>query len=614
MNDLSFSEIIKFVLNNNGSAFFYTPPIYKKAVSYLFASYSERIKITSDVNISNLLNSVDKKLTNNYCYSMLNYELGYLLEPKLNKFINPNTEFGEFIFFDKKNVTKIKSKNIIHNLFFPAKKIKPVKNLNLNTTKKEYIHNINKIKKYIEEGETYQVNYTVKAYFTLKIDVDTLINIIIFMQSAKYMAIINTGKNIIISLSPELFFKHNQKKISVLPMKGTITRGFNIYEDKINYNYLLNSEKEKAENLMIVDLMRNDLGKFAEIGSVKVKKLFKIEKYETLFQMISIIKAKVNNPSISNILKNIFPCGSITGAPKLRTIEIIKEIEKEERGIYTGAIGFIAKNKYEFNVAIRTLVIDKENEIGLIGLGGGIVWDGIPQKEFDEVKLKAAFLTKQFVYFELFESFLVENKKVYLLNEHLKRLNKAADYFLFICNTKEIIKRLNAFIAASLTNEAYKVKLVLNKWGNIKFEYSKIEQPLNNIKIIISNKQINSKNNFQYFKTTNRSLYNNELKKCKAKGFDETIFLNESGYLTEGTYTNLFISVNNQLITPPISAGILNGTYRKELIKKDNKIKEQNISIDDIINSERIFICNSVRKKISVNEVWYNNSCIWKQF
>jgi para-aminobenzoate synthetase/4-amino-4-deoxychorismate lyase len=148
--------------------------------------------------------------------------------------------------------------------------------------------------------------------------------------------------------------------------------------------------------------------------------------------MISIIKAKVNNPSISNILKNIFPCGSITGAPKLRTIEIIKEIEKEERGIYTGAIGFIAKNKYEFNVAIRTLVIDKENEIGLIGLGGGIVWDGIPQKEFEEVKLKAAFLTKQFVYFELFESFLVENKKVYLLNEHLKRLNKAADYFLFI--------------------------------------------------------------------------------------------------------------------------------------------------------------------------------------
>jgi len=559
--------------------------------------------------VKELIQSLDKESDGYYGYCLLNYELGYLLEDKLIKYSSQKDSAGEFIFFDKSNVLELKSRKIKHDLTFPIKKIKPVKKFKVNTLKKEYINNVKKIKQYISDGDTYQVNYTIKGEYELNTDIETLIKILIFMQSAKFIAIINKKGKIIISISPELFFTIKKGNITVAPMKGTIQRGINADEDKINKSYLTNSEKEKSENLMIVDLMRNDVGRFAKTGSVTVKDLFKIEKYETLYQMISLIQAKVKDAKLSDVLFNIFPCGSITGAPKIRTMEIIKEIEKDERGLYTGAIGFFIGEKVSFNVAIRTLIVDKETNKGVIGLGSGIVWDSISEKEYDEIKLKSSFLTKPFKYFEIFESFLIEGKKTFLLKEHLSRLEKAADFFLFNYNEKEIKKRLNILID-SLDYGKYKVKVIINKWGNIKIEYQDIVEELNNIKVVISEKRVNSRDKFQYFKTTNRELYNKELLKYEKNGYDEVIFLNENDVITEGTYTNIFIVKQEEIITPPISAGILNGIYRKQLLKNNKEIKEQNITIDDIKQAQEVFVCNSVRKKIKVTEVWHKGEQI----
>nr|HPN37629.1 aminotransferase class IV [Melioribacteraceae bacterium] len=346
--------------------------------------------------------------------------------------------------------------------------------------------------------------------------------------------------------------------------------------------------------------------------SVKVNKLFKVEKYETLYQMISVIKAKIKEQKLSDILLNIFPCGSITGAPKIRTMEIIKEIEKENRGIYTGAIGFVYNKNYNVNVAIRTLVIKKENKRGELGIGSGIVWDGIADKEYDEVKLKSYFLTKPFIYFELFETILIENKKVFLLDKHLKRLKLTAKYFLFCFNEKKVLNGINSLIEL-LDNNNYKVKITLNKWGNIKFDYELLETKIENIKIIISNKQISSDNKFQYFKTTLRSLYNNELIKYKKRGFSEVLFLNENNLIAEGSFTNIFINKEGKLTTPQISNGLLNGIYRQKLLEKIKDIKECDVAISDLIAADSIFVCNSVRKEINVSEIWYNNNCIWQK-
>ena len=229
---------------------------------------------------------------------------------------------------------------------------------------------------------------------------------------------------------------------------------------------LENSEKNRAENVMIVDLIRNDLGRISEYGSVKVKNLFEVEKYESVYQMVSTIESKLRKDvKLSDVLKNIFPCGSITGAPKIRTMEIINELEKEKRGIYTGSIGLIRKNKITFNVPIQyTLSIDKKSGKGEIGLGSGIVWDSIADEEFEETKLKGKFLTEPIKSFEIIETMLVENKKVFLLDEHLDRMQKAAEFFLFAFDTSKIKNQVNS-ILGKLDNEKYRLRISLNKWG-----------------------------------------------------------------------------------------------------------------------------------------------------
>ena len=602
---MKIQEIINKVVSTPNAAFFYTPPIYGKSDSYLFLKPKEIVTIKSLRNLNLKLSQIDNLINKGfYGYSLINYEAGYLFEKTLNKYLPKNEKLIQFFFYDSKKVQRIKSSDIE----FEEPESFKIKNYRLNTSKNEFKKSIKKIKSYIEEGDTYQVNYTVKGKFNFDGSYSGLFSNLIFNQSAKYIAVVNNFDKLIISLSPELFFEINERSIISKPMKGTSRRGIDLSSDSLIKYQLETSEKNRAENVMIVDMIRNDLGRISKYGSVKVKNLFEVEKYESVYQMVSTIESKLRkNTKPSNVIKNIFPCGSITGAPKIRTMEIIKELEKGDRGIYTGAIGLIRKNKITYNVPIRTLSIDKKTGKGEIGLGSGVVWDSVAEEEYEETRLKGKFLTHPIKSFEIFETMLVTEGNDIFIKEHLERMQQAAEYFLFSFDRKKIINQIDEILRLA-DGEKLKLRIKLNKSGKVTYNLSSLEEINKEIRIIVSKNRINSNNKFQYFKSTIRNLYNKEQKIYSAKGFFEVIFLNERGEIAEGAITNIFIYKNGTISTPPLNAGILSGIYRKYLLKNNSMIRERKLYLQDLIEADKIVLTNSVRGEVVVNKLFVDEN------
>lgn len=596
-------KILKDILLTPGTGFFYTPPIYKNAISYLFKGNPKifSIKKSNIADFYNLKSEVENKIG----FFLINYEFGYILENKLFHLVNNDKVLFQFYAFDKKECKKFDSNKITINNEVNNFSIEDI---SVNTSLTEYGNAIKKIKTFIKNGDTYQVNYTVKAKFKINGDLISLFQTLIFNQSAEFTAIINTGDNIIISISPELFFKIEGRTITTKPMKGTIQRGYNQFEDIRNFSSLKNSIKDRAENVMIVDMLRNDLGKISKYGSVKATKLFEIEKYESVFQMTSTIKGKLNKNDLIDVIANLFPCGSITGAPKIRTMEIIHSIEKEERGIYTGSIGIKTNDKSVFNVAIRTIVIDKKGNAEM-GLGSGVVWDSKAISEYEESILKGNFLFKSENPFYLFESILYEKGKFFLLNTHINRLIKSAERFLFVADKKKILNALKNESFKLSKSKSYKIKLILNKQGKIDIITEKLKTANNKLKVLISSERINSTSLFQYHKTSNRKLYDKVYHEIIAKGFDEAIFLNEKDELCEGIISNIVIEKNGQMFTPKEDSGLLPGVFREFLISK-GVIKEKSLFLKDIKTADKIFLINSVRKFREVEKIFNNENGI----
>ncbi|MBL1213720.1 MAG: aminodeoxychorismate synthase component I [Ignavibacteriae bacterium] len=614
---MNIEQLLNTVTANKESALFYTPAFYKNVKSYLFENPVETIATSDPSDFNNCIDKIDELLDNGLIgYGYISYEAGYLLEEKLIYLLNqkPNQPLLKFRFFEKENVKTFLSSEI--NFGNAAEIIKntnhEISNFNLNTDHESYRSAIGKIKKYIEEGDTYQVNYTVKGKFDFAGRIESLFLKLVFNQSARYSALINDDDNIIISISPELFFSNNNGEISTHPMKGTARRGENIHEDEIVKNHLIESGKNRAENIMIVDLLRNDFGRVSKTNSVSADSLYNIEKYESVYQMTSEVRSELSTNRFAEVIKNVFPCGSITGAPKIKTMEIINELENEARGIYTGAIGIVQKNNWIFNVGIRTILIDQMLSKGEIGIGSGIVWDSDADEEYNEVLLKSNFLIKPKKYFELFETMLIENGKIFLLDEHLERLGTASEFFLFIFDLAKISSALFKAVEILDASKKYKVKLSLTKWGETKIEVSEIVDSKSNYKVAISTKKIDSENSFYYFKTTNRELYSNELKKYSEQGFDEVIFFNEKDELCEGSFTNIFVKINDAWFTPPVNCGLLNGVYRQYLIDNDKSINEKILTMNDLIDADEIILTNSVRKTIKVGSIYLENKLLKK--
>ncbi|MFC7686871.1 aminodeoxychorismate synthase component I [Ureibacillus sp. GCM10028918] len=465
-----------------------------------------------------------------------------------------------------------------------------------NETRQQYDCAIESIKSSIENGDSYQTNYTIRLNSQFQGDDVAFFNKLKQAQSSNYCAYLNTGEFSILSASPELFFHLRGDQITTRPMKGTIARGKTLSEDQENAKWLYDSVKNRAENVMIVDLLRNDLSIIAEQGSVHVPKLFEIEHYPTVHQMTSTITAKVKqNTSYFDLFKALFPCGSITGAPKISTMEIISQLETAARDVYCGAIGYFTPEKEAiFNVPIRTVVVNQKTGKATYGVGGGITWDSTASGEFEEVLTKASFLEQEKPVFDLLESMLLTNGEIYLLEEHLNRLEESSKFFDFPFSRGEIKAILFNF-SKDIPSGDYKIRLLMAQSGQITIESQPIVEQADLKVVKLAMGPISKKNVFYYHKTTHRHVYN----QFQQDGVFDVLLWNEDEEITEFTNGNIVLEIDGMLYTPPIRSGLLAGTFRDKLIKEEI-IQEKVLTLCDLKECSKIWSINSVRKWVEV--------------
>ncbi|HRU38533.1 MAG TPA: aminodeoxychorismate synthase component I [Candidatus Goldiibacteriota bacterium] len=464
---------------------------------------------------------------------------------------------------------------------------------------KEYGRKFRKILGLINSGELYQVNECFKLKFDFRGDALSLFMDLCSRQEAEYAAFLDDGERKILSVSPELFFTIKGKQIVMKPMKGTLLKNPGL--KKRDSRLLRGSEKNRAENIMIVDLIRNDLGKICETNTVKAGPLLEVKEYRTLYQMTSTVRGKLRKDvGIYQLLKALFPSGSVTGAPKIRAMQVIKETEKSARGVYTGAIGFIGPKMKTaaFNIPIRTVVIDKKGRAEM-GVGSGIVHDSREKSEYEECLGKAKFLFPSLHGHKLIESLLLKNGKYFLLNRHLNRLVKSAVYFGVPLKKEEARQKLLSF-SRKIRKGMLKVRLLVDAYGKIRItgctKIADNSKPgTRPFRVAISGIKMNSGDAFLGHKTTNRSVYDSEYAKYARKGYGDVIFANERGEITEAHSSNIFIKKKGIFYTPPVSCGLLPGTYRQLLLDKGGKYREKVLRKRDLRTADSIYLCNSVR-------------------
>ena len=457
-----------------------------------------------------------------------------------------------------------------------------------------YTAALERIKAAIARGDTYQANFT----FPLRADFagapQALFAALSAAQRADYGAYFDLGRFVICSASPELFFRRDGERIESRPMKGTAHRGLTAAGDRAQIEWLRRSEKNRAENVMIVDMIRNDFGRVARVGSVAVPALFAVERYPTLLQMTSTVTALTDAP-LSEVLAAAFPCASITGAPKKRTMELLRELEIGPRGVYTGSIGVVLPGRRaQFNVAIRTAVIDRQRGAAVYHVGSGVVWDSDAAAEFDECRLKARVLnTPPAPPFHLLESLLWTPEEGYALRvEHLRRLADSAEYFGYPLDLAKIERRLDA-LAAELGAPG-KVRLLVGPDGAVRVEArplaeGALPEPL---RVGLARAPVDSGDVWLYHKTTRRAAY--EAARAARPDCDEVILWNERGELTEATTSNVVLELDGGHWTPPLSAGLLAGTLRARLLA-EGTIAERTLTPADLARADRVWLINSVR-------------------
>ncbi len=443
----------------------------------------------------------------------------------------------------------------------------------------------------IEKGETYQINHTFRMKGDFRGDPLALYSSLLRSQRPAFGAYIDMGRYLLISASPELFFSIDNAQITARPMKGTAPRGRFPEEDRAYADALMHSEKERAENLMIVDLLRNDLGQVAKTGTVRTESMFQLENYPTVHQMTSTITAELREGvTIPEVFAALFPCGSVTGAPKRSSMEIIAGIEGAPRGAYCGAIGCMAPEaETQFSVAIRTMLYDRFNGNFQMGVGSGITWSSNPAAEYAECIEKAKF-TALGPLPPLLESILLDNGSYPFLERHLKRLEWSASRLGHIYSRDAVIKALDDVSATSAGS--HKVRLVLSPDGEVSVDCSMLSEESQPILLGISSVPVNPDELLLYMKTTKRDIY--ESARMEDPEADEVLMVNARGELTEGTYNNIVLKLDGCFVTPRLSCGLLPGVMRSILLD-EGKISEHLLYPADLERAEEIWLINSVR-------------------
>ncbi len=456
---------------------------------------------------------------------------------------------------------------------------------------------IERIREHIRDGDTYQVNHTLRLRARFLGTDRAFYTALCLAQRGSFCAYLDTGGRRVLSASPELFFELGTDGVLVTrPMKGTAPRGRWLEEDEANAARLLATEKERAENAMIVDLLRNDMGRISEPGSVRVGKLFDVERYETLWQLTSTVESKLPlDTPVREVFRALFPSGSVTGAPKVRSMQIIAEAEDSPRGIYTGAIGYLAPRgapapRASFNVAIRTVVLDPTTETLEYGVGGGITFDSSAEREYQECRTKARVLTERRPSFELIESIRLEDGELLWLDRHLRRLAASAEYFGFDCDLDRIRSTLARDVAEAAA-AAGKVRITLSRAGRVKVKITEIG-PAARARISIDATPVDPDDVFLFHKTTHRDVF--ECAAARHPEADEVVMVNRRGDVTEATSSNVAARIDGRWLTPPRSCGCLSGVYR-EVLLEEGKLHEGTISPDRLRSAEEIALINSVR-------------------
>ncbi|MDY2584984.1 bifunctional anthranilate synthase component I family protein/class IV aminotransferase [Helicobacter sp.] len=553
---------------------------------------------------------------------MRGFWVGYVCYEALNK-AESKTPLLEFVLFSERKKWKQGAKKQKSDSIFSIQKPFFYPSFTKNFDKNSYMQGFLRIKEELSAGNTYQVNFTQELQLKSHCEGFEIFKALSQRQKTAYCCYFKSGFAEIISLSPELFFKIRGEKIIFAPMKGTIKRGENRKQDKHFKKILKNDSKSQSENLMIVDLLRNDMSQIIKLGSLKIPKLLKTLKFKTLFQMVSILKARLKTRDLGEIFKAVFPCGSITGAPKHSTMRVIKELEQRERGVYCGALGVIEGGKATFSVPIRTLAFD--GGVYRYGVGSGIVWDSNAEEEFKELQLKARFLTPK-LDFMLFETMLMCKDRIFLLHKHKKRLINSAKLLGFSTHKLGFLKAINAietpqnlsfddfltleskkleslFISTKeipyfrdlrSDEQCYKVHLTLQENGDFTLTQSPLDM-INTHRVGIANASLNSQNDLLYHKTTLRA------ERAVLKGYFDRLYCNEKGELCEGDRSNVVLVKNGECLTPPLECGMLGGTLR-EVLLECGVLKERVLCKGDLEDA-KVFCVNSLRGVVPVELV-----------
>ena len=463
----------------------------------------------------------------------------------------------------------------------------------------EYGERVARIRDYIAAGDFYQANLTMPVEMPWAGDAAGLFARVMESQPVAYGALIDTGAEQIISASPELLFRRQGRRITVRPMKGTAARGVDAAEDEQQAAWLAADEKNRAENVMIVDLLRNDLGRICRSGSAEVVELFAVERHPELLQMTSTVRGELKaGIGYDEIFRSLFPCGSITGAPKVRTMQAIRELEDGPRGISCGAIGYFAPDdEAVFSVAIRTAVL--RDGVARMRVGSGITWDSDAGAEYAECLLKARFLTRRPEQFDLIETLRWEDG-YFLLEPHLERLRASAEYFAFCLEEAKVREALRQEAEDLEPGTPHRVRLLLARAGKVSVTSEALSGTGSAVapgpaRMMLAGERTESRDVLLRHKTTRREVYDRALREARAGGFDDAVFVNERGEVTEGAIHNLMIAKGGRFVTPAVACGLLPGVYRRWLLERHPEIVEGVVTLEDLRRADRVMVFNSVR-------------------
>jgi para-aminobenzoate synthetase/4-amino-4-deoxychorismate lyase len=465
------------------------------------------------------------------------------------------------------------------------------------TSEAEACAAIERLRRQIADGAFYQVNLTTRLRAAFAGSGAAFFAALHAAQPHGYGLYLDGGDWEILSVSPELFFDWRPDGALVTrPMKGTAPRHADAQRDAAAAAALRASAKERAENLMIVDLLRNDLARIARLGSVRAHRLFELDRLPTVWQMSSTV-ACVTRPGLrlSDVFAALFPCGSVTGAPKIAALHAIAALEPSPRGVYCGALGLIRPGGHAtFSVGIRTVVIDRRQGLAECGVGSGIVFDSAPAAEYAEWLAKRRFLLRATAGFELLETLLLEQGRYFLRERHLARLIAAAEHFGFPCDPASVAAVLDA-LAAAHPHGAWRVRLLLDRCGQARCEIFPLEPLPGNPVVMLATQPI-AASEFLHFKTTERSAY---APFAPPPGVFDTLLWNAEGELTEFTRGNLVVELDGRRITPPLEAGLLPGVMRAELLAR-GEIVEDTVRVADLARASALWFINSVRGWVRV--------------